>query len=211
MKNNINLIFDLDGCLIDSTEVQQIAYYESYKEIVGDDKCPPFTLFMEHTGDSLDRVFTKLGLPLEMVDKYKKISSSLINKISVNQELIQLISQYKNNGSKIAICTGKDRKRTNEILQYFHIEKYFDCVVCSDDVTEPKPSKMSIEIAIKKMNVDKNTVVLIGDGYNDYLSAKNANIKFILSRWFNNTTKMHEEMLTVDTVSDLYSCLDSLS
>ena len=36
----LNLIFDLDGCLIDSKEVQKMAFFGSYQEIVGDDQCP---------------------------------------------------------------------------------------------------------------------------------------------------------------------------
>ena len=38
----LNLIFDLDGCLIDSKEVQKMAFFGSYQEIVGDDQCPSF-------------------------------------------------------------------------------------------------------------------------------------------------------------------------
>ena len=40
MVKHLNLIFDLDGCLIDSSEVQKEAFFGSYEEIVGDDNCP---------------------------------------------------------------------------------------------------------------------------------------------------------------------------
>ena len=35
MNKSLYLIFDLDGCLIDSSKVQKAAFFGSYKEIVG--------------------------------------------------------------------------------------------------------------------------------------------------------------------------------
>ena len=75
------LIFDLDGCLIDSKDVQKAALFGSYHIVVGDDKCPTYEDYIKHTGDSVDNVFKKMGLPAEMAEHYRRISSEAVDKI----------------------------------------------------------------------------------------------------------------------------------
>ena len=118
----MNLIFDLDGCIIDSSEVQKAAFYGSYKEVVGDDNCPSYEEYIKYTGDSISNVMRKMGLPIEMVGPYRRISSSSIDKIIVNEKCVELIKKARRNGSKIAICTGKDHYRVDEILKFFSID-----------------------------------------------------------------------------------------
>ena len=48
MNKSLYLIFDLDGCLIDSSEVQKAAFFGSYKEVVGDDHCPSYEEYIKH-------------------------------------------------------------------------------------------------------------------------------------------------------------------
>ena len=203
----INLIFDLDGCLIDSTEVQKAAFYGSYKEIVGDDCCPPYEEYIKYTGDSISNVFKKMKLPDEMVDSYRNISSKLIDKIVINNECVELIKKARMNGSKISICTGKDHYRAFEILKYFNIEELFDALVSSDDVDEPKPSPLSILTAIDKMGVKKETCVVIGDGYNDIIAAKKAGVKSVLTLWYGDVGVARISDAVVETVQELKSIL----
>lgn len=201
--DSVNLIFDLDGCLIDSTEVQKAALYGSYKEIVGDEKCPSYEEYIKYTGDSITNVMKKMNLPLEMADAYRRISSESIDKITVNWELIDFIKEMKSKGSKIAICTGKDHYRVDEILCYFRIDSFFDCIVSSDDVREPKPSAEPVLKAIDLMGVDKDSCFMIGDGYNDILSAKNAGIKSILTTWYDNIEMKKDADYVVENVEEL--------
>ncbi len=206
----INLIFDLDGCLIDSTEVQKSAYYGSYAEIVGDENCPPFSEYIKHTGDSLPNIFRKMGLPVEMAGPYRRISCAAVDKVLVNEECIALVRRMKAAGSKIAICTGKDHYRTVDILKFHHIDDCFDVIVASDDVTEPKPSAMPVMKAISYLGVDKGSCLLIGDGYYDILSAKAAGIRAVLTLWYGDEGVPREADYTVASVNELTKLLEEL-
>lgn len=201
--STLNLIFDMDGCLIDSIEVQKTAFYGSYAEVVGDNNCPDFSEYLKHTGDSLPNIFRKMGLPVEMATPYRRISSAAVDKIIVNDECIDLIRKMKQTGSKVAICTGKDHYRTVDILQYYHIDDCFDVIVASDDVSEPKPSPMPILRAVEELGVEKDSCIVIGDGYNDILSAKNAGVPVVLTLWYGDAGVPREADYTVETVSEL--------
>ena len=203
MRHVTNIIFDLDGCLIDSSEVQQMAFEGAYKEVVGDNKCPPYDEYIKYTGDSVDNVMEKLHLPPSMASVFRRISSDSIDKIKVNWDAIQLVRELKSNSYKMAICTGKDRYRTIAILEYFNIVDCFDALVCADDVKEPKPSPEPILRALKELGCLADEAVFIGDGYNDVLSSKKAGVKCVLTLWYGDMGVPREANYTVNTVNEL--------
>ena len=209
IKNKINLIFDLDGVIINSIKVQETAYYGSFNEVVGNDGCPPFCEYIKYTGDSLFNIFKKLGLPAEMIEPYRRISREAIDKIIINEELINVIKELRKYGVKCGICTGKDRERTVEILKFFNIYDLFESIVCSDDVKEPKPSAVPILRSVENMgnDVDINDHIVIGDGYYDILSARNAGCRAILTLWYGDDGVPREADHTVETVTELYDLL----
>jgi 3-amino-5-hydroxybenzoic acid synthesis related protein len=209
-SSKINLIFDLDGVIIDSEKVQEHAYYSSYQEIVGDDKCPPFSEYMKHTGDSLPNIFQKMGLPVEMVEPYRRISSESIDKIRINYEVIEFIRQMREKNTRCAICTGKERKRTIDILNYFNVINLFDEIVCSDDIDNPKPSAEPTQLAMERIGALRENSLLIGDGYNDILSAKNAGVKSVLTLWYGDQGVPRKADFIAETVSDLKKIVEEL-
>lgn len=205
-----NLIFDMDGCLINSIEVQKAAFYGSYERIVGDGKCPDFSEYLKHTGDSLPNIFNRMGLPVEMAEPYREISSAAIDRIIINHRAIELVKKMRSQGSKVAICTGKDHYRTVDILKHYGIDDCFDTIVASDDVSEPKPSAMPVLKAIENMGANKETCIVIGDGYNDILSAKSAGVLCVLTLWYGDEGVPHEADYTAYTVEELENILREL-
>ena len=98
-----SLIFDFDGCVIDSSEVQRLALAGSYQEVVGDANCPSYEEYIKYTGDSVDNVLRKLNLPLEMATPFRRISSELVDKIIVNWDVI---AAEKTNSLRAFILRG---------------------------------------------------------------------------------------------------------
>lgn len=199
----VDLIFDLDGCLIDSKQVQKAAFFGSYAEVVGDDKCPTYEEYIKHTGDSVDNVLRKMGLPAAMAAPYRRISSEAIDKIIVNWEAMELIREMREKGIKIAIVTGKDHDRTVDILKYYKIDHLFDVLICADDVTEPKPSSMPVLAAIEALGTTREKSIVIGDGYNDILSARRARVKSVLTLWYGDEGVPREADFVVFSVEQL--------
>lgn len=177
-----NIIFDFDGVIINSHDVQVKALTESFKAICGEG-IPPNKDFFKLSGDSLKNIFTQLSLPLEMIPIYKKISRENIGLIKIHEGMIELLQKLNEIGCICALCTGKDRSRTIEILKHFGLEQYFAIIVCSDDVENPKPHPESLFLIINALNASRDDIVMIGDGVNDILSAKSAGISSIAVTW----------------------------
>lgn len=177
-----NIIFDFDGVIINSHDVQKKALEESYRKIVGKGE-PPYNEFFLLSGDSLENIFVKLGLPLTMLPIYVEVSRNNVESIKIQKGMIELLQELNSNGYNCALCTGKERKRTIEILKYHKLERYFKFVVCSDDVKNAKPHPDSLQLIMKKLKASSSNSVMIGDGINDILVAKNAGIKSIAVTW----------------------------
>ena len=110
-------------------------------------------------------------------------------------------------GYKVAICTGKDRYRTKDIIRYFGIEDCFDVLVCADDVDKPKPSPIPVIKALKDLNCKSMEAIMIGDGYADLLSAKAAGVRSVLSQWFGENNVPKESDYIANTVDELRKIL----
>lgn len=177
-----NIIFDFDGVIINSHDVQVKALTESYKVVCGDGT-PPYEDFFRLSGDSLKNIFRQLNLPQSMVPIYQQISRDNISLIKIHDGMIELLQKLNILGCKCALCTGKDRSRTIETLKYLNLEDYFKSIVCSDDVQNPKPHPESLLYIMKKLNASKDNTIMIGDGINDIKAAKNAGIKSIGVTW----------------------------
>ncbi|WP_026659356.1 HAD family hydrolase [Butyrivibrio sp. AC2005] len=202
-----NVIFDLDGCLIDSSEVQKAAFFGAYEEIVGDDNCPTYEEYIKYTGDSVDNVFKKLGLPASMAAPFRRISSESVDKIKVNWDAIDLVRSLKRNGCNIAICTGKDHDRTEDILKYYNVSELFDVLICADDVKSPKPSAEPIKKALENLCCSKEEAIVVGDGYSDIISAKRAGVRSVLVLWYGENGVPREADYTVKSVEELRTIL----
>ena len=206
----INMIFDMDGCVIDSSEVQKAAFFGSYQEIVGDDKCPSYEEYIKFTGDSIDNVLAKLNLPAEMATPFRRISSQSVDKVIVNWDVINYVRHVRSLGAKTAICTGKDRYRTIDILEHYKIKDCFDVLVCADDVVETKPSPIPVLKALDGLKCSEKEAIVIGDGYSDILSAKAAGVKSVLTLWFGDNGVPRVADYIAKSVEDLESIATSL-
>lgn len=176
------LVFDFDGVIINSHSLQRKALEESFQKVVGNGEVP-YQEFFKNSGDSLSNIFLKLDLPLEMVPFYTSISENNLDMIKIHNGIKYMLERLTSEGYKLALCTGKERKRTLAILKYLCIKKYFKVVVCSDDVENPKPKPDSLIKCIEKLGANLEDTVMIGDGINDIDCAKNAGVFSIGVTW----------------------------
>lgn len=176
------LVFDFDGVIINSHGLQEKALEESYRKVVGEGEVP-YRAFFQNSGDSLSNIFRKLNLPQEMVPVYTHISASNLDMIRMNEGMRNVLNSLQDNGYKLALCTGKERKRTIEILKHLEIKDYFATVVCSDDVEHPKPCIDSLVKCIENMDGTLGDAIMIGDGVNDIICARNAGVYSIGVTW----------------------------
>ncbi|MFA8435569.1 MAG: HAD family hydrolase [Marinifilaceae bacterium] len=206
------VVFDFDGVVIHSKEVQRKAFTESCK-ILQCDGNPSFEEFLSHSGNSLPAIFEKMNLPREMVELYQKISRENIHQITIAPGMKKLLLKLKTEGFFCGLCTGKDRLRTIEILKFLNLYDYFDCIVCSDDVVEPKPAPESLMKLLNELDISYSNAAMVGDAVNDILCAQSLSVTSIAVGWGDGLKRDILEVnphFFVDNIEELESCIDSL-
>ncbi len=199
------VLFDFDGVIINSHVVQRQALEVSYRSICGEGEVP-YDDFFKLSGDSLENIFTKLNLPLEMAAVYRAYSSRHIDSIIFNKEFIDVFESLKKKKVQCVLCTGKERKRTIQLLKHFGIEHYFVKVVCSDDVKHPKPNPESVEVVKQTYQLKDSQLIFVGDGINDIHCARNANVKIVAVSWGD----IKREALEMECPDELVDSIEEL-
>ncbi|WP_223701341.1 pyrophosphatase PpaX [Sutcliffiella deserti] len=178
------LLFDLDGTLIDTNDL----IIESFL----------------HTLDHFypnqyqrDDVLTFLGPPLydtfvkmdkdrveEMITHYRTFNMSkhdeLVTEFEGVYDTIQLLHEK---GLKLGIVTTKMRQTVIMGLKLTGLDKFFDVVVCLDDVTNAKPDPEPVQLALQQLGSSPEEAIMVGDNYHDILSGKNAGTKTAAVSW----------------------------
>lgn len=185
---NKAVIFDFDGVVVDSLELQRKAYTACYYEFIKEGT-PDFNLFLKFSGQSIYNIMKNCGLPPESVPPYLKYMDENWQEIHLFSDVVELIKILRQNGIKCALCTGKDRNGTVLLLKNLGIDKLFDDIVCADDVKNPKPASDSVDKAVSDLILCREQTIMIGDSSNDIDCAKNSNIKSILVSWGNDQYK----------------------
>ena len=90
---------------------------------------------------------------------------------------IEFIKKLHKKGIKIGIVTSDAKESTDLTLKYFGWEYLFDVVIGRESSPYTKESGEPTKIALKILNANPETTILIGDAQMDYISAKNADIE----------------------------------
>lgn len=116
----------------------------------------------------------------------KRIKTKCVCFEYVHPQVFQLLKTLKEMGLQTAIisnCSSEEVK----LLKESEIYKYFDEVVLSYEVHMKKPDPCIYEETSKRLGVDLDECIFVGDGgSNELIGAKNVGMKAIQAKWYTN-------------------------
>ncbi|MCK9614806.1 MAG: HAD family hydrolase [Candidatus Omnitrophica bacterium] len=174
-------IFDLDGTLADAYRAiekslnftlnklgfSKVSYKEAKQKVGRGDK-----IFME-TFFPPEAIKQALGI----YRRHHKGALRMFSKLRPHARW--MLKQLKRKGKLTAIASNRPSYFTNLILTTLGIKKYFNMVLCADEVRSNKPNPKILNVLIKKLNVARGETVFIGDMDIDLETAKRANIDVV--------------------------------
>jgi len=86
--------------------------------------------------------------------------------------IAELLEWLKELGCMLAVATNAYRVSARESLVHLGIERYFDTVICYDDVEKGKPSPQMLEMVLRELGCGVAEAVFVGDGPRDMMAAK---------------------------------------
>lgn len=173
------VVFDCDGVLIDSREAN-IRFYNLILEALA---LPPMNPDSEeyvhcHTVQESIAHIVPEGRYEEALEAARQITySRVLDLIRLQPGLVGLLETLQRLGCVCAVNTN----RTNTIgliLDRFDLGCYFDPVVTSNMVSQPKPHPESLLSILEQWELSRDRVVFIGDSWVDEQTARSAGVTF---------------------------------
>ncbi len=175
-KNIQNLLFDLDGTLVDSSGTISVslayALEQTGVELAVD------TSFDTFIGMPLLEIFRDgFGLTLEQADAainhYRKYYAALNQTGSrVYTGVGDLLAELKGSGYRLFVATVKPTEIAEKVLNDFELRNYFDGVAGASMGHERRDKTGIITHLLKEFDLDPVRSMMIGDRDQDILGAR---------------------------------------
>lgn len=183
------IVFDVDGVLVDVSQSYRLAVKKTAEFFLGkvldmneveeiknkginDDYDAAEMIIQKYGGD-----FRKQAIIKKFQEYYlgRKFDGLLKNeKCLIKENVLKKLKKYK-----LAVFTGRPKEEAEFAITRFKLNKYFKVIVSMNDVKEGKPNPEGLLKAIKKMGVNNDEAVYVGDNIADLGTAKNAGVGFI--------------------------------
>ena len=177
-------IFDLDGTLFDTKNVNYKAYCKAIKEC-GFEVDVDYSYYCEFCNGNSYKVFLPIIVPgiteesMYSVHEFKKqVYVDFIDCARKNQHLFALIDLMRRE-YQIALVTTASRKNTDDILGAFNVSDEFDYIFTQEDVKQPKPDPEGFLLAMKKTGANTNSTLIFEDSDTGIEAAQRSGANYI--------------------------------
>jgi phosphoglycolate phosphatase len=210
----LNLVFDLDGTLIDSAP-QIHAAANSVFEAKG---LPPFPqetvrgFIGNGVGVLVQRLMAHQGLPedanlhAELVARFIDIYEEAFDLTALYPGVSTALPVLADLGHRLAICTNKPEGPTRAVLRHFGLLPLFPVIVGGDSLPQRKPDPAPLHAAIAAMGGGK--ALFVGDSEVDSETATTAGVPFAL--YTGGYRKAAPEALNAKLIFDDHAALPRL-
>ena len=179
MKRIEAVLFDLDGVLIDSSEVwfpllNQVAKDLDYPEIT-------FEQFRAGWGQGVAadvRDFYPGSTVADIAEEYAKRFGDFKAQLRITEEAAPVFERLQREGLGVAVVTNTPGTLARSIVQVAGLSPHH--VIGADDVPRAKPHPDMLLEACRRLQVEPNTALMVGDTSYDRRAARAAEVDFAI-------------------------------
>jgi pyrophosphatase PpaX len=179
-------LFDLDGTLIDSIRL----ILDSYHHTLTQHNLPARTdeEWLRGVGTPLHVQFADWRESPEvleaMIATYREYNLKHHDRmVTVYPGVVDAVREIKAAGIQTGLVTSKNRQGALRGLKLVGLEALMDVLVCSDEVTNPKPHPEPVEMAVQLLGANPATTVYVGDSIHDMNSGRAAGVRTAAALW----------------------------
>lgn len=215
MTGITNVIFDLDGTLIDSSDgvVQAVNY--SLQQVGLDQRSPEEII--PYIGYSLKVMYADFtNHPYEDLRHHfqRKARETIVASACKLDGVDEMLRTLHDSDFTLAIASTKIRRHITGVIEKFDWTDYFKTYAGGDEVTQVKPDPEIISLVLRRLKADVSQAVMIGDTENDIRAAHALQMKTIAVRSpYGDPERLTrcQPTVTVEAVCDIPEALASLS
>ena len=183
LKNKL-AIFDLDGTLFDTKDVNYNAYQNAIKMVEIDVKIDYNDFCNLYNGKNYREFLPKI-IPditeeqMKNIHNFKKnIYTKYLDKAKKNNLLFAILQEMKESFF-LSVVTNASKKNVNEILEKFSVKDLFDLFVTQEDIKKPKPSAEGFLKAMDYFKISKENTIIFEDSKIGIQAAINSGANYV--------------------------------
>lgn len=180
------VLFDLDGTLIDSTELIVETYRFTLRELAGFEPSREDIIsgFGTPLIENLRRLSPDPALVARMMDVYSEYNERRHDELVFPfPDAVDAVRALREAGVGLAIVTGKRRRYALMGLKFAEIEAAFDVVITPESTERGKPHPEPVQAALQVLDVDPTRALFVGDSPHDVAAARAAGVHAAAVRW----------------------------
>lgn len=189
------ILFDLDGTLVDTTDLILRCFSHSWQTVCG----------LEHSRDALIATF---GIPLSEA-MWRLSRESNIADIAVSEDMIErllleyrsfnvvhhdrlaqpfndtcrVIEELRARGYLIGLVTSKGRELATRGLKLCSLDGFIDAAIFLEDTLIHKPNPEPVLAALEKLGTPADCAAYVGDSRHDMIAGRRAGVLTVAALW----------------------------
>ncbi|HWK21727.1 MAG TPA: pyrophosphatase PpaX [Ureibacillus sp.] len=178
------LLFDFDGTLLNTNDLIIKTFMHILEERFPGQYSPKDC--MKFIGPSLTETFEQItpNEVDEMIEKYRQWNQAHHDELVTEYDgVVSTLEKLKEQGIRLAVVSTKRKDTVEKGLDLMGAKHLFEFWIGGDDVKNVKPDPEPVLLAIERLGVSKEDVMMIGDNYHDILAGKNAGVKTAGVSW----------------------------
>jgi pyrophosphatase PpaX len=187
------LLFDLDGTLIDTTELILRSFAHAFDAHLPG-RLPPRRDLIATFGRSLPTTLEELAaqsgagdpraLAAEMLATYRDFQHQHHDALVRGFDgIVEALAALHGRGHRLGVVTSKMQRFARHGMRLFDLERHFDVAVFHDDVTRHKPDPEPLLEAARRAGVAPAEAIYIGDSTHDVVAGRAAGMTTVAVLW----------------------------
>ena len=194
------ILFDLDGTLIDTTELILYCFNHAWKTVCGR-TYPPEVLIATmgiplkdamhrllgaSDGTHLDQIgeLRTASFVESLVREYRSCNAANHDRLARSFPGMDLVlAELRDRGYALGVVTSKGREFAQRGVRLCGLWEFLDVFVSQDDTERHKPHPEPLLLALEKLQVAPQQAVYIGDSRHDMQAGRAAGLRMVAALW----------------------------
>ncbi len=203
------VLFDVDGTLVDTNWFHTLSWWRVFRK---HDEEVPMSRIHPLIGMGSDQLLEELvgEERSELKDAHGDEFEPFMDEIHAFPKAGDLLRAVKERGGRVVLCTSSKEDHLKPMLEAIGADDAVDEIVNADDVEHSKPSPDVFSAGLKKLELDPERCIVLGDTRWDIEAANKAGLQTVCVLTGGTERELLEETGAVAVYEDVAELLAQL-